>query len=81
MLNQYEEFKQLRESQNLEVIYKDFAEKKIVSPTVLIGIKRSIVKNEKKQLNLEKDIYESYINLLTYKAAFLTVPKINYLSE
>lgn len=81
LLNQYDEFKKLREDQNLESIYKDFAEKKIVSPTILIGIKRSIVKNDKKQLNLEKDIYESYINLLTHKSAFLSVPKINYLSE
>jgi hypothetical protein len=81
LLNQYEEFRKLRGSQNLDAIYRDFAAKNIVSPTVLIGIKRSIVKNEKKQINIEKDIYESYINLLTHKAAFLSVPKINYLSE
>jgi hypothetical protein len=81
LLDQFDEFKQLRDDQNLESIYSDFADNKIVSPTILISIKRSMLKNEKKQLNLEKDIYESYINLLTCKATFLFEPRQNYLSE
>lgn len=81
LFNQLENLKILIEDQKLDSMFKDFADQKIVSPLVLIGLKQSILKNNRKLQNLEKDIYESYINLLVLKAAFINQPEINYLSE
>ncbi len=79
LIEQLETYREMIKNQRFDSIFESYSEKKIVSPLVLIGIKRSILSNAKKQLDIEKDIYESYINLLTKKAAFLKVPRINYL--
>lgn len=79
LVRQLEAFKELRRNQQLEGTYQSFAEERLVSPLVLIGIKRAILKNTKKQLSLEKDIYELYIDILTRNAAFLKEPRQNYL--
>ncbi len=79
LIEQHEVYIKMREKQKLNATFESFSEKKIVSPLVLIGIKRSILSNSKKQLDLEKDIFELYISLLTKKAVFLKVPRKNYL--
>jgi len=81
LIDQLEGYKKMRDDQKLNAMYESYSEKKIVSPLVLIGIKRAILNNDKKQLDIEKDIYESYINLLTKKAVFLSVPSKNYLKK
>lgn len=81
LIEQWDEFKEMRTNQKLDSMFESFSEDGIVSPLVLIGIKRSIVRNAKNQLDIEKDIYNSYINILSKKAAFLKVPRINYLRD
>lgn len=81
LINQLEEFKSMVNSQELESMFSSYSEKKIVSPLVLLDLKRSILKNKSKQLNFEKDIYETYIGLLSKKAILIETPRINYLSE
>lgn len=81
LFDQHEAFIDMRKKQKLDSIYLSFAEKKLVSPLVLLDIKRAILKNAQKQLNFEKDIYESYIILLTQNAAFLNVPRKNFLKD
>jgi len=81
LFEQLDDFKVMRENQKLDSMFESFSEDKIVSPLVLIGLKRSILRNAKNQMDIEKDIYESYINILTKKAAFLKVPRINYLKD
>lgn len=81
LFNQLDELNALIEGQKLDEIFTNFENQKIVSPLVLISIKRSILKNKKKQLNLEKDIYDSYINVLSRIGAFVNQPETNYLSE
>lgn len=81
LIDQWNAFKILRENQKLSATYKEYVEKKLVSPLVLIGIKKAILRNARKQMNLEKDIYESYLTLLTLKGAFVNSPTTNFLSE
>ncbi|MDF1694526.1 MAG: hypothetical protein P1U56_01755 [Saprospiraceae bacterium] len=78
---QLTEFLRICEVQDLEGLFQSYAEKKSVSPIFLIGIKRSILKNEKKQLKIEKDIYDTYINLLSKTGAFIKTPRKNYLTN
>ena len=78
-IKQFEDYRSLRESQQLENMYEAYEAQQLVSPLVLIDIRKLILDQMDKQLNLEKDIYNSYINILTLKAAFLSNPDKNYL--
>ena len=76
---QFEDFRSLREGQQMESMYDSYESQQLVSPLVLIDIRKLILSQMDKQLNLEKDIYNTYINILTLKAAFLANPEKNYL--
>ena len=81
LVQQYEVYKEMREGQQLESMYDSYESEKLVSPLVLIGLRRSVLGQLKKQMNIEKDVYNSYINLLTLKSAFLIDPGRNYLKN
>ncbi|MEM9549139.1 MAG: hypothetical protein AAGA77_24340, partial [Bacteroidota bacterium] len=79
LIEQWKSFRQMREDQKLEETYQSYSENRVVSPLVLINIKRTMLGYDKKQMELEKDIYEVYIDILAKKAAFLKIPRRNYL--
>ena len=81
LIAQLESFQSMRRDQKLEETFESYVENRVVSPLILINIKRTILDYNKKELELEKDIYEVYIDILTRKAAFLKSPRRNYLKD
>ncbi len=78
---QYNTLKKIIEDQKLEETYNDFLELGSVSPLILLGILKNINRNESKQLDAKKNIYEVYLDLITNSPLLIKEPRINFLSD
>jgi hypothetical protein len=78
---QYNTLKKIIDDQKLDETYNEFLELGSVSPLVLLGILKNINRNESKQLDAKKKIYEVYLDLITNSPLIIKEPRINFLSD
>ncbi|MCD4794287.1 MAG: hypothetical protein K8R54_13715 [Bacteroidales bacterium] len=78
---EYDLFQEFKEKQKTQETYDTYLKSPSLSPLFLINIKQVIISQEKKNLMIEKEIYLTYIKLLSQSGILIQIPLRNYLNN